>query len=340
MKKVTVKDIAKRSGYSVSTVSKALNNTDRVGADTVRMIKQIATEMGYQSSLFAQSLAGKNRTIAILLPQNPKEVCQLFQTGFEAAFHLYEELGIQPSYYLYEDQKEAMAKLPWDEIETAADAVIAVPDIHFDVYRSQFEALEKKMPLVLLQSKPIASDLLTRLCDVTVQARVVGAMAAQYISVCNPCGQTAVITGYKNSWIHRENLLGYEIAAREYGLQYTSAVDCFDKMDIAYQVTARLLMEFPTLSGIFVSSYVAPAVCRCVQERRRRVTVVGVDLFPETVACLQAGTLAASIFQDQAKQAQWAVDAVVSTFRGEAVPTELLVKPELVLTSNLGCYIT
>lgn len=340
MKKVTIKDIAKRSGYSVATVSKALNNTDRVGATTISKIKLIATEMGYQSSLFAQSLAGKNRTVAIMMPENPPEVCTQFQTGFATAFRLYEELGIQPAYYLYDTEKAGMAKLPWNIIEASADAVIAIPGVHFEAYRSHFEALEKKMPLVFLQSKPAACEPPARLCDVTIQARVVGAMAAQYISVCEPGGQTAVITGHQESWIHHENLIGYQSAAKKYGLRYMGAVDCLDKMDRAYQAASNLLAQFPALSGIFVSSYTAPAVCRCIQDKQRNVTVVGVDLFPETVACLQEGTLAASIFQDQAKQAHMAVDAVVSAFRSETVSSDLLVKPELVLNANLCCYLT
>ena len=118
------------------------------------------------------------------------------------------------------------------------------------------------------------------------------------------------------------------------------AVDCLDKMDRAYQAASNLLAQFPALSGIFVSSYTAPAVCCCIQDKQRSVTVVGVDLFPETVACLQEGTLAASIFQDQAKQAHMAVDAVVSAFRSETVASELLVKRELVLNANLCCYLT
>ena len=74
LSQITVKDIARASGYSVSTVSKALNNTDRVGAEATEKIKRIAKALGYQSSLSAQSLAGKQRKVAIVLRQSPAAV--------------------------------------------------------------------------------------------------------------------------------------------------------------------------------------------------------------------------------------------------------------------------
>jgi len=93
VKKITVKDIAELSGYSVSTVSKALNGTDRVGIEAIKKIKQIAEECGYRSSFSAQSLARKSRKVAIVLYHEPREIRTMFEEGFASAFDLYGEFG-------------------------------------------------------------------------------------------------------------------------------------------------------------------------------------------------------------------------------------------------------
>ena len=113
MKRVTVKDIAKASGYSVATVSKTLNGTDRVGAETIEKIKRIAAEMGYRSSFSAQALVRKTRRVAIVLFRSPPEVRHLFEKGFDQSFDLYSEFGLEADYTLF----DRMADVDWDAIE-------------------------------------------------------------------------------------------------------------------------------------------------------------------------------------------------------------------------------
>lgn len=332
MKKVTVKDIAKRSGCSVSAVSKALNGTDRVGADTVEKIKKIAMEMGYRSSFSAQSLARKGRKIAIVLFRHPVEVRRLFEEGFRAAFALYGEFGIEPEYHLY----DAICDTDWEAVGSA-DGAIVVPGKGIEDCDELLSEIGGRIPLVFLQSRPVQIQA-PRLSEVAVNARVVGALAAQFLGVCAPGCRTAVITGLRDAWIHRENLAGFLAAAPGCGIENLTVAECRDDMETAYACTARLLEEHPDLGGIFATSYVSPAVCRCIADRGRNVRVIGVDLFADSAACLRERTLDAAIFQNQQLQAQLAVEAVVNSFREITPDAFIPVKPELVLRTNLSCY--
>lgn len=66
---VTVREISYRSGFSVSTVSKALINKQDISKETRKTIKDIAKKMNYIPNNFAVSLRGKrSKTIAVLLP--------------------------------------------------------------------------------------------------------------------------------------------------------------------------------------------------------------------------------------------------------------------------------
>ncbi len=66
---VTLKDIAKRVGKSITTVSRALNGYEDVSLSTREFVQQVAEEMGYHPNSFAQRLQ-KQRTdqIGVILP--------------------------------------------------------------------------------------------------------------------------------------------------------------------------------------------------------------------------------------------------------------------------------
>ncbi|OLS33813.1 LacI family DNA-binding transcriptional regulator [Bacillus sp. MRMR6] len=66
---ITIKDIAVAAGVSFSTVSKALNDSPLVKANTKSKILQIAKEMGYEPNFAAQRLVSKqSKTIGLIWP--------------------------------------------------------------------------------------------------------------------------------------------------------------------------------------------------------------------------------------------------------------------------------
>lgn len=67
MKRVTIKDIAKASGYSANCVSRALMDADDISAATKEKIRELANQMGYIPNAGAASLrSGKSNTIGIV----------------------------------------------------------------------------------------------------------------------------------------------------------------------------------------------------------------------------------------------------------------------------------
>jgi LacI family transcriptional regulator len=67
---VTIKDVAKHAGLSLSTVSRALNKSGYVSPETQRRVDEIVAELGYQPNLMARSLKGKPlHLIGLLMPE-------------------------------------------------------------------------------------------------------------------------------------------------------------------------------------------------------------------------------------------------------------------------------
>ncbi len=67
---VTIKDVSKRSGFSITTVSKALNDYSDISDKTKKKILDLCEEMGYVPNLSARSLVSKKSyTIGIIFEE-------------------------------------------------------------------------------------------------------------------------------------------------------------------------------------------------------------------------------------------------------------------------------
>ena len=68
MKKSTIKDISKASGFSNSTVSKALNNSKEISKRTRDKIKNIANNLNYRPNFASRLRKNIVNNIGIIVP--------------------------------------------------------------------------------------------------------------------------------------------------------------------------------------------------------------------------------------------------------------------------------
>jgi DNA-binding LacI/PurR family transcriptional regulator len=79
---ITIKDVAKSAGVSVTTVSHALSGNRPVRNETRSRIFQAIAELGYQPNLVAQSLVtGRSRAVGILFPLEGAEHAETGTAG-------------------------------------------------------------------------------------------------------------------------------------------------------------------------------------------------------------------------------------------------------------------
>jgi len=91
-KPATIKEIAKRLGVSVSTVSRALNDHSTIGLTTKMRVKKLAEELNYEPNQRAiQFLQGKSHTIGVILPE-------LSESFFSAAISGIEDIADKRNY--------------------------------------------------------------------------------------------------------------------------------------------------------------------------------------------------------------------------------------------------
>jgi LacI family transcriptional regulator, repressor for deo operon, udp, cdd, tsx, nupC, and nupG len=70
--RVTLADIAARTGLNISTISRALTKPDRVNAQTRKLVLKAAEQLGYTTNLAARSLSrGRSEMIMAIMPSFP-----------------------------------------------------------------------------------------------------------------------------------------------------------------------------------------------------------------------------------------------------------------------------
>ncbi|MEI6035136.1 MAG: LacI family DNA-binding transcriptional regulator [Verrucomicrobiae bacterium] len=93
-----IKTIAKRAGFSVGTVSMALNDNQLVKASTREKVRAIAVEMGYVPNIIAQIVSSRhNRAVGIVLPNATPDffgralygIMRQFEKADQHAFSVY-----------------------------------------------------------------------------------------------------------------------------------------------------------------------------------------------------------------------------------------------------------
>jgi DNA-binding LacI/PurR family transcriptional regulator len=99
-KRVTIRDVAKVAGVSVTTVSHALNGKGRIEQETIQRVREAAQRLGYQASHAARNLrGGRTGRIAVINSQSsPHQVSLVDLEHFVRLLSGASELAVERGY--------------------------------------------------------------------------------------------------------------------------------------------------------------------------------------------------------------------------------------------------
>jgi LacI family transcriptional regulator len=85
-KTITIQDVARKAGVSVSTVSRVLNGKDDVAEETTEKVQTVVRDMGYASSLAARGMRShRTNVIGLIMPDVASPYCQGIMRGVNRA---------------------------------------------------------------------------------------------------------------------------------------------------------------------------------------------------------------------------------------------------------------
>lgn len=207
--RVTIKDIAKRTGYSVNAVSRALNGKSDISEATRQLIEKTAEEMGYIKNTLAGSLrSGVTSTIAVLVSDISNPLFGIMVREMEV---LLDEMGYSMFIMNTNEDPVKEKKAVLTAISHKVDGFIICPTQRGE---DIFRLLEQEgIPYVLLGRRFPGKDMNYVVWD-DYQG---GYIAAQYLL---SLGHERILHlgGSRNISSARERMEGYQAALRDAGV--------------------------------------------------------------------------------------------------------------------------
>lgn len=321
---MTIKDIARLSGYSIGTVSRALNNHPDVKAKTRERVLRIVEEQGFQPNSNAKHLKQQNGTgIAVIVKGTMN---MLFAELVEKMQSLLNDANWDTSvFYIDEDENEVTYADRLCHERKPEGIIFLGGDVN--LFRKGFSAIS--IPCVLLTNT--AEDLnFGNLSSFTTDDEMA---AEQVIELLVKKGHRniAFLGGNSDcSQITYRRLKGCKSACERLNIPFDidrQCEPCRYDLKSAYSATRRLLERYSEATVIFaVCDMVAMGAVRALQDMGKRVpediSVVGYDGIPMAEYFVPRLT---TIRQDTACLAERGVDALLCNIIRNSPPVHGLV---------------
>lgn len=327
---VTIYDIAKKSGFSPTTVSKALNDYPDISAATKMKIRTIARELGYTPNSSARALAtSKSWLIGVLYNEDQglgirhphfSEIIEKFkerieQAGYELIF-ISQRIG-ERNNFIYEHC-----------VHRGVDGVfIANPP--------EAEGLEdlinSRIPCVA--SEPVPGNVTCVVSDNVEGAK----KAADYLFSLGH-RRVAHIAGPSNAASSQERIMGYKMSIRAHDTDYEDGIIEFAEQynfKSGYEAMQRLLDMDQPPTGLFCASDIL--ACGAIAAARERglyvpedVSIIGFDDIDIAAYVVPALT---TVRQNRAEIGLTCAEMLLKILDGEKtrsepirIPTQLIIR--------------
>jgi LacI family transcriptional regulator len=258
---VTIKDVAKRAGVSPMTVSRVINESDRVSPETQRRVQEAIADLGYIPSRLARSLSGRRTgTLAVIVP----DVANPFFTLIVRAA---EEVARRSSYRVILCDTRADLAVERDVIEELiahrVEGIVIAPVS--DRSKTHLARLARfGVPFVLIDRTVTGIE-----CDAVVGDSVGGAQQLVEHLVGLGHRRIGLIVETDEVSTARERRRGYESALRTVGLPLDPAlvVEATPDPEGGFDGMRRLLSADDPPSAVFaVNNLVALGAIEAVRD--------------------------------------------------------------------------
>ena len=248
---MNIRDIAKKTGVSSTTVSRVLNRSGYVKEDTRKKILETIDETGYVPNAIARSLSVRGTSsIAIIVPDIANEFFSSLISGIGA-------LAETESYnmVLYDTnesgEKEHNALAGVESQYMAGVIITPVSEQDGDTSRMLMELRAKNIPVVLADRDIFGAEL-----DGVYTDNIKGSYEGVEALIREGHRRIAVIAGPSTSLPGRDRLTGYKQALRSYGISLREEYIVFGdfRIDRAYERTGELLSLKEPPTAIFTSN--------------------------------------------------------------------------------------
>jgi len=210
-KKITVKGLAKILGVSISTVSKALNDSHEISKATKQKVHKLAKDYNYTPNKLASSLkSGKTKTIGVIIPS-------IRNRFFARVLYGIEKVATKENYNIITCISNESFKKEVTNVQVLANgsidgfilAIAKETQIKKD-YNHFIEAMQQEKPIVMFDRVSDSID-----CDKVVVDDFEGSYKATEYLIHTNCKNIAIISTIDHLSVGKLRIEGYKKAIRK-----------------------------------------------------------------------------------------------------------------------------
>lgn len=276
-KQVTIKDVARRAGVSVATVSRALNGLGGIGEETRAQVLKICEEMAYVPNTLAKGLVRKNTpAIGMVVPDitSPFYAELLVLAASEAKQYGYQILMCS-SFRDYDTEIDYFKLLIGDQVEGILFFPVG------DLSSKNLYQFMRYVPVISLNEMPEGSPI----PYVCADERACGELAAEHL-IRSGCRRLLMIGVKEERLAHRYRVEGFLKASEEAGVKaevFESHHSYKTSFERGYGQFKEFLEQAESLpDGVAaVSDATANGVVKACMEQKIRIpeelSLIGID---------------------------------------------------------------
>jgi LacI family transcriptional regulator len=329
----TIADVARRAAVSIATVSRVLNGTAPVEAQTAERVRSAITELNYVPHAAARTLASRRTyTIGLLLPEISGDFFQPMLRGVEAGAS---EAGFDLLIHATRTPRSENApRRPLGEHNT--DGLLIFTD---SVDLHELIRLNRiGFPVVLLHQTPPKT---LKIPVITVENQSGAKKIVDHLIETHHCRRIVFLQGPEGHEDSKWREKGYREALQSHGLTFDASLVAgggFNR-DEARQTVEQILLDGLKFDAIFAGDDdSAVGVYQALRQAGRKI--------PEEIAVTGfddqgfASTLTPALTTVRVPIEQVGREAVhhlTRIIRGESVEARIVLPTELVVRQSCGC---
>lgn len=246
MKKITLKDIAANFGVSISTVSKAINDSHEISKDLKVKIQEFAKEHHYKPNHIALSLLKKStKTIGVIVPN-------ILNYFFTQVFYGIEKTANSRGYSIiscisdesYLKELKTVELLSTGTVEGLILSLSEETQAKGNVEHLQ-NLIENQIPLLMFDRVSEEVD-----CDkVVVDDFEAGYKTTKHL-LKTGCKRIAIVSAIYNSSVGKLRVDGYKKALKENGVEYDERLIVEVRKNDDLQLLISLLLDNKEIDAI------------------------------------------------------------------------------------------
>ena len=355
--RVTIKDVAAKSGYSLGTVHIALNGKTGISEDTRNKILEVAKELDYRPNFAAASLNRKSKRIVGCFPSIEGDNRYYYPSLWSGFQNAYKEQGrdmnielMQCPYHSFSvpEITDVDKRAGWISLDTLRAELEAgtIDGMVLDGNTSPFtEAelarfVERGLALTMVDRDMENSG---RLSCVLGDYKVIGATVAELITGrITSYGSILMCAGEQGIYSHRGIEIGFDQYLREHHCEnkvykvYSHTIN-----EENYQNILATVSEPDVAAVCCVSSRTSRMLEMALEESGRagRIYAVGSDVFSENIEAMKRNVYQNLIQKNPYAQAYTATEVLLDyLLKDQKAHSIIKVGSEVVFRSNLVFY--